>query len=114
LVLFIFSFTILGSYLIAKYWAKDVTIKTIIHEVNGNLEKVTKITFFSDEERQLFKLMMETEGQIYQNDLATKSGLPRYTVSRIITKFENYGIIEKERFGITNLIKLNIDNTTFD
>ena len=114
LVLFVFSFTILGSYLIAKYWAKEVTIKTIIHEVNGNLERVTKVTFFSEEERQLFKIMVETEGHIYQNDLATKSGLPRYTISRIITKFENYGVIEKERHGMTNLIRLKISNTTFD
>lgn len=114
LVLFVFSFTILGSYLIAKYWAKEVTIKTIINEEDGKIEKVTKVTFFSEEERQLFKIMIDTDGQIYQNDLAIKSGLPRYTISRIITKFENYGIIDKERHGMTNLIRLNLDNAEFD
>jgi len=58
--------------------------------------------------------MMDTEGTIYQNDLTIKSGLPRYQVSRIISKFEDYGIIEKERFGMTNVITLNIDNINVD
>jgi len=114
LVPFVVSFTFLGSYLISRNWAKEVTIKTVIHENNGAFEKKSTITFFSEDEKKLFKIMMNTDGDIYQNDLTIKSGLPRYQISRIVSRFENYGIIEKERFGMTNLIRLKLGHVEFD
>lgn len=110
LVPFVVLFTIIGSYLITLNWGKEVKILTVIRDNDGKLEKKSKIKFFSDDEKELFKIMMNTDGDIYQNDLTEKSGLPRYQVSRILSRFQNYGIVEKERFGMTNRIELNIDH----
>jgi len=46
LVPFVVSFTFLGSYLISRNWAKEVTIKTVIHENNGAFEK-NQLSLFS-------------------------------------------------------------------
>jgi len=112
IVIMVFSvlmFTILGSYFISKNWAKEVTIKTTIHENKGIFERKSKITLFSENEKKIFKLLANTDAEIYQKDITTKSGLARYQVSRILSRFESYGIIQKERYGMTNLITLTIN-----
>ncbi len=112
LVPFVLIFTFAASYFISRNLGNEVTITTR-NEGNGNQRK-TNVKLLSEEEKTIFRIMMDTEGTIYQNDLTIKSGLPRYQVSRIISKFEDYGIIEKERFGMTNVITLNIDNINVD
>ena len=64
----------------------------------------------SENERDLFKIILDTDGDVYQNDLTRKSGLEKYQVSRILQRFEGYGLIHKEKFGMTNQIHLK----TFD
>jgi hypothetical protein len=114
LIPFMILFTILSSYLISKNWGQEISINTTIHENNGTLERRSKIKFFSEDEKQLFKIMIDTQGEIYQNDLTQKSGMPRYQISRILSKFENYGLIKKERFGMTNIIRLNLEHIEID
>jgi uncharacterized membrane protein len=87
---------------------KDVMITTSISEKNGTVIKNSKIKFLSDNEKHLYKLIMDHDDEIYQNDLVQLSGLPKYTVSRILSRFESYGIIRKERYGMTNRIWLTV------
>jgi uncharacterized membrane protein len=81
-------------------------ITTSISETNGSFKKDIKVRFMSDNERDLFKLILVPEGGVYQNELTEKSGLEKYKVSRILQRFEEYGLINKERYGITNQILL--------
>lgn len=87
---------------------KKIIIYTIIKNENED-SQIMKIKLLSDEERMIFNLITGEEKEVFQNDLVNRSGLPRYTVSRIVSKFESYGIIEKERYGITNKIILKIN-----
>jgi len=87
---------------------KNIIIYTIIkNETEDN--RIRKIKLLSDEERIIFNLITSEGKEVFQNDLVDRSGLPRYTVSRILSRFESYGIIKKERYGITNKIILKID-----
>ena len=108
LIPFVIGTTLLGSYIISRIWMKDVMITTSISEKNGTVIKNSKIKFLSDDEKHLFKLIMDHDDEIYQNDLVQLSGLPKYTVSRILSRFESYGIIRKERYGMTNRIWLTV------
>jgi len=114
LIPFIIGFTILGSYMISKIYVKDVIITTSISETDGDVIKKSKVKFFSDQERDVFKLLMDCDDEIFQNDIVRKSGLPKYTVSRILSRFESYGIIKRERYGMTNLIWLTVHQIELD
>jgi uncharacterized membrane protein len=77
-----------GSYFISKQWGSEIVITTTIEEKMGNIQRETKVKFMSDNERDLFKIIMDTDGEVYQNDLTRKSGLEKYQVSRILQRFE--------------------------
>jgi uncharacterized membrane protein len=106
------GFTVIGSYFLSRVWANEVIITTTI--TNTPLERKTKIKFCSDDEKKLFQLMVDTGDEIYQNELVRKSGFEAYTVSRILSRFESYGIIRKERYGITNKIWLTVEPFDLD
>ncbi len=70
-------------------WGTEIVITTLIDETNGSFKKDTKAKFMSDDERDLFKLILDTDGNVYQNELtAKKNGLEKYKVSRILQRFE--------------------------
>lgn len=102
------NISVLIFYFIYKNMNKNIIIYTIIkNETEDN--RIRKIKLLSDEERIMFNLITGEGKEVFQNDLVDRSGLPRYTVSRILSRFESYGIIKKERYGITNKIILKID-----
>ena len=103
---FVVSFILLGTYTISKIYMKNVIITTTVSENNENIITKSKVKFYSDQERYLFKLMIDSDAEIFQNDIVRTSGLPKYTVSRILSRFESYGIIRRERYGMTNRIWL--------
>jgi len=107
-------FMICGAYFISKQWGSEITITTKIEEKMGTIQRETKVKFMSDNERDLFKIILDTEGSVYQNDLTKKSGLEKYQVSRILQRFESYGLIHKERHGMTNQIYLTTVHPSMD
>lgn len=110
LIPFTVGFTVLGSYLLSKAWVNDIIITTTINRKGNSVQKITKIKFLSDEEKCIFKIICDSEEEVYQNDIVRESGLQRYTVSRVLSRFEAYGIIQKERYGMTNRIILLLDS----
>ena len=114
LVPFVALFMICGAYFISKQWGSEITITTTIEEKMGTIQRETKVKFMSDNERDIFKIIMDTEEEVFQNDLTKKSGLEKYQVSRILQRFESYGLIRKERHGMTNQIYLTAVHPSMD
>jgi len=65
-----------------------------------------KINDLSKEEKDLLKLVEEDNGVIFQSDLVKKSNLTKVKISRIVSRLEAKGAIEKRRKGMSNLILL--------
>ena len=107
---FVMGFTVIGSYLLSKAWGNQVVITTTIPQGEPMIRK-TEVNFASDDEKKLFKLIVDGKDDVYQNELVKKSGFKPYTVSRILSRFEAYGIIRREKSGITNKLVLTIDST---
>ena len=107
-------FMVSGAYFISKQWGSEIVITTTIEEKSGIIQRETKVKFMSDNERDLFKIILDTEGEVYQNDLTRKSGLEKYQVSRILQRFESYGLLHKERHGMTNQIYLTTVHPSMD
>ncbi|MFH1834858.1 MAG: MarR family transcriptional regulator, partial [Methanobacteriota archaeon] len=67
---------------------------------NENLSKLKL------DERQIYKLIMDENGTIFQGDLVEKSGLSKVKVSRTLDKLEARRLLERRRRGLTNIIVL--------
>lgn len=58
------------------------------------------------DEEKIYKIIIDAEGSIFQNDLVTKTGYSKVKVTRILDRLETKGIIERKRRGMTNLVLL--------
>ncbi len=69
------------------------------------LETVLKI--LPSDERKIMEILVE-RSEIEQKHLVVLSGLSKVKVSRVLTKLEQRGIIEKKASGYTNLVLLRL------
>ena len=92
----IFSFILaLGFYLL--FFNKE----RIIEQKEYDISKLNK------EEKRVFSFIKENkEKGTYQSNIVKEFDFPKSKVSRILDRLENFGIIERKRRGMTNLIAL--------
>ncbi|MEM4332520.1 MAG: MarR family transcriptional regulator [Candidatus Micrarchaeia archaeon] len=60
----------------------------------------------SGEEKEIIKLIIKSNGAIYQSELVDKTGFGKVRISRLLDKLEGKGLIERRRRGMTNMILL--------
>ena len=102
----------LGFYLLLK---KNEPKKVIIKRMqNGKAErqneKATKEIeapkTLNPETKNIFDLIVSSNGAILQGELVAKSNMDKVKVSRILDKLEMLGLIERRRHGMSNLVVL--------
>jgi hypothetical protein len=62
------------------------------------------------DERKVVHALMDNNGEMLQNALVLKLGLSKVKMTRLLLALHNKQIIEKERHGLTNKIKLKARN----
>jgi len=70
------------------------------------LENILKI--LPKDEAEIIKFLIEHNNRLEQNYLVAYTGYNKVKISRILTKYEQKGIIEKRNVGNTNLVILKI------
>jgi len=60
------------------------------------------------DEKAIFTILIENNNSIEQNKLVALSGYNKVKISRILTKYEQKGIISKKGIGNTNMIILKL------
>ncbi|MAH43045.1 hypothetical protein CL614_04975 [archaeon] len=101
-----------GLYLI--FFGKEEKIVTRIKKINQQIEpkKITKdnykkiISGLNKEEKQIFELVIESQGSIAQSELVEKTGLSKVKTTRILDKLQGKNLIERKRRGMSNIIVL--------
>jgi uncharacterized membrane protein len=58
------------------------------------------------DERKVIKVLLDNNGEMLQNALVLSSGLSKVKITRELTSLEGKNLIVRERFGLTNKIKL--------
>jgi len=71
----------------------------------NQLHKLLKV--LPEDERIILELLVK-EKKMEQTYLVAESGLSKVKVSRVLTKLEQRGIVEKKPLGNTNLVKLRV------
>jgi uncharacterized membrane protein len=105
---FLLTITVVGSYILTKAWMKDVIIN-IITETSKKHRSTNKLSFLSEEEKTLLKILINNKPEMLQSDLVVKSNLTKYKVTRILNKLEQMELVRREKFGITNIVQLLIE-----
>ena len=108
LIPFIIMTSITGTYILTKAWMKNVAIKIVVEQFGK--EKVKQdYKLLSSEGKRVLQIIMNNAGKILQSDLVKETGLAKHKISRILNRFENLGLITRERAGMTNIIQLSFD-----
>ncbi len=80
--------------------------KVIIKKIKEKKEKKFVDTSpFRPEDKQVYKILQEV-GAIFQADLIEKTGYSKSRVTRIVDRLEGFGVAERKRRGMTNVIIL--------
>ena len=105
---FLLTITVVGSYTLTKAWMKDVIIN-IVTETSKKYRSTNKLSFLSEEEKTLLKILIDNKPEMLQSDLVVKSNLTKYKVTRVLNKLEQMELVRREKYGITNIVQLLID-----
>jgi len=95
----------IGIYLI--FFGKEEKIITKVEQNKITKEDYQKIlSNLSDDERLVLEKIIEAQGMIFQSNLVKSTGFSKSKISRILDKLENIGLIERKRYGMTNIVIL--------
>lgn len=64
------------------------------------------ISSLKDEEKQLYRIIADADGVIFQSELVSKSGLSKVKVSRTLDALESKNLVERRRRGMANVVVL--------
>lgn len=108
LLLVICAFAI-GSTAIYLFYNSD-RLKTI-NSHSGDVKSDSKVyeiivPLLKREEKLVVAALREANGEMQQNKLAAKLGLSKVKATRILHSLEQKRLIVKERYGLTNMVKL--------
>ena len=109
----IMAFVVLiGLYLI--FFGEEERIVTRIKRIKEQLEpkKITKGNYkkimneLAADEKLVLNKIIESEGTIFQSDLAEKTNFNKVKVTRILDRLEGKRLVERKRRGMTNVVML--------
>jgi len=58
----------------------------------------------SGDEKNIYDILLQSDGMLFQNELVDKSGLNKVKVTRVLDKLEGRGLIERKRRGMGNVV----------
>ncbi len=65
---------------------------------------VKQIKSLKGDEKQIYNMIADSDGSMFQNDLVQKTGFSKVKVSRILDRLEMKGIVERRRRGMSNIV----------
>jgi len=108
---------LIGSTAIYLYYNSDKSNenqhKTIVKsekkiEFDDIDDKV--LNLLKPEEKKVILILKENNGEILQNKLVLKLMISKVKVTRILHRLQQKQLITREKYGLTNLVKLKKDN----
>lgn len=88
---------IVGAFIVILFQSK---------RSKGELERVLNV--LPHDERIVVKTLLENNNKIEQNYLVVLSGFNKVKISRIVSKLEARGVLEKKNLGNTNYLILKV------
>ncbi len=123
ILLIVCSFFVGGSIVYLYYTSEKIEVSpddpvskssAIIPFAEKNQEQIISekysplLNLLNADERQLISLLIESRGQMLQNQLVLRLNLSKVKVARLLASLHQKNLITKERHGLTNNIRLTI------
>jgi uncharacterized membrane protein len=93
-----------GAYLLIPSPAEKPAEKSVLETRKERWEKIPKT--LKDDERKIYKVILDSDGLVNQSELAEKTGLSKSKVSRSLDLLESKGLVERKRRGMGNIVLL--------
>ncbi len=89
-----------------EIYAGFTAILGLLIFVGKDLVFPVKFPGLDQDERRIYRTVLDAGGSIFQGEIVKRTGLSKATVSRIIDRLEVKGILERKRRGMSNLVVL--------
>ncbi|MDD3398249.1 MAG: MarR family transcriptional regulator [Candidatus Methanomethylophilaceae archaeon] len=76
---------------------------------DGKEEGRLVLRLLSGDDRMVFRTIMEAGGEILQKDIVNKTKMSDAKVSRTLDRLEEKGVIVKERHGMSNKVRIEVE-----
>jgi uncharacterized membrane protein len=93
-----------GAYLLLPVSVEKPAEVSVLGERKERWEKISKA--LKDDERKIYKAILDSDGFINQSEIAEKTGLSKSNVSRSLDLLESKGLVERKRRGMGNIVLL--------
>jgi hypothetical protein len=93
-----------GAYLLLPGSVEKPAEKSVLETRKDRWEKTSKT--LKDDERKIYKVILESDGLVNQSELVEKTGLSKSKVSRSLDLLESKGLVERKRRGMGNIVLL--------
>ena len=93
-----------GTYLLFSGPVQKPAGKLLLEERKERWKETSKM--LKDDERKIYKVILDSDGIINQSELAEKTGISKSNVSRVLDLLESKGLVERRRRGMGNIILL--------
>ena len=70
------------------------------------IEKEVDTSQLNDEELKVYHYLQEHKGSAFQSELVRELGLTKVRTTRILDRMEGFGVLERKRRGMTNIVIL--------
>ncbi len=103
---------VIGLYLVFFGKEQDIRVTTVeeMEVPKSDGEKLlASVKDMGKDAHDVLSKIVESDGTIFQAELAEKAGLSKVRVTRVLDKLEGRGIIERKRRGMTNVVILKHD-----
>ncbi|MEM0134726.1 MAG: MarR family transcriptional regulator [Thermoplasmatales archaeon] len=68
------------------------------------MENEDVLKYLDGGEREIYSLLVDAGGKVLQRDITSVKGYSKATITRILTRLESKGLVERIRHGTTNMI----------
>jgi len=104
LILIVIILILVGLFLIVYF--KEIDKKSIDKNKTTNSLDENSLKGLNKRQKDIMNLLLKSKIPMTQNDIQKELGIPKASVSRNIRRLELKGLIEKEKIGMSNLIRI--------
>lgn len=97
----------IGILIAYMFLSKRVFIDKDINDKEVKTAKwKSTLDALGNDEYKIYKEILDAGGSIFQTDLITKTGFSNAKVTRVLNKLEERNLLERKRYGMTNIVSL--------
>ena len=83
-------------------------IEEDVKAVDGHMDQIV-LRLLEGDDRRIFLTIKESGGEVLQKDLIEMTKMSNAKVTRVLDRLEDKGLIVKERHGMTNKVRIEIE-----